>query len=116
MTDSDAILSKIAQNTAILNEIKTDVLLLTVKTNESHQVLLGNGDPEKGLQNQVAFVKKDLATLTADFTEHKLQHKERDNKAFDIVKPLAIIILGWILTGSITFAILSQYIKPLLHD
>ena len=116
---------KLDAMTVQLAQMQTVVETNSRRINETHKVLLGNGNPVDGLYHQFSLFASEFKTLKKiiedefievrhDIELHKKDHEKTGDKLWDIAKPILIMFATWIVMGGLFYGVFHEQIQQLL--
>lgn len=111
--DSTGLTAQLAELNTEVKLIRQEMTTMNERSRENYKIL---HDPENNLPSQFALFKKDIEDLTNQFEEHISQHKEKEKKTWDVIRP--IIISASISIGAffISLFVLYHRLEPYLNE
>ena len=109
------LIAKVDQLIASVGEMKAQVGMIDGRSLETHNVLLGNGEPEKGLATRFKLLANQVETLNKKFTEHLEQHKTTSGRWWELGKPFIITLLMWIFSAAVLYGTFSSEIHQVIE-
>jgi hypothetical protein len=88
----EAMLAKLGEFSSDLSKIKSQMEAHQKISAETHMIVAGNGDPKEGLATKFELLRKCVENLAKKLdihlTEHQKNQEKKEERIWDLVKPI----------------------------